>query len=78
MLYIYIYNFLFYISVVSPLEKTLLNNESQVDYASLIIDILKKAYEQFKNQKNGRMTLYLARNIAKMYEEKNNYEIALK
>lgn len=63
---------------LSPLEKTLLNNESQVDYASLIIDILKKAYEQFKNQKNGRMTLYLARNIAKMYEEKNNYEIALK
>jgi len=59
-------------------EKNILNNEEQVDYASLIIDILKKAYEQFKNQKNGRMTLYLARNIAKMYEEKNNYEIALK
>jgi len=59
-------------------EKKVLNNESQFDYASLIIDILKKAYEQFKNQKNGRMTLYLARNIAKMYEEMNNYEIALK
>ncbi|ORX82554.1 hypothetical protein BCR32DRAFT_267562 [Anaeromyces robustus] len=63
---------------LSAEEKNLLNSESQIDYASVIIDILKKAYEQFKNQKNGRMTLYLARNIAKMYEEKNNYEIALK
>jgi len=63
---------------VTEQEKKVLNNESQFDYASLIIDILKKAYEQFKNQKNGRMTLYLARNIAKMYEEMNNYEIALK
>jgi len=63
---------------LSPIDKNVLNSEKQVDYASLIIDILKKAYEQFKIQKNGRMTLYLARKIAKMYEEKNNYEIALK
>lgn len=56
----------------------LLANEKQVDHSNQTIELLTKSYEQFKKNRNGRMTLYLAAEIAGTYYETGKYEMALK
>jgi tetratricopeptide (TPR) repeat protein len=57
---------------------SLLKSEQQVDHSSLTIELLTKSYEQFKRYHNGRMTLYLAAEIAGTYYETGKFEMALK
>ncbi|KAI8146339.1 Gryzun, putative trafficking through golgi-domain-containing protein [Fennellomyces sp. T-0311] len=58
--------------------EVLLANERQVDHSGLTIELLTKSYEQFKKYRNGRMTLYLAAEIAGTYYETSKFEMALK
>lgn len=55
-----------------------LANEKLVDHSSLTIELLTKSYEQFKRYRNGRMTLYLAAEIAGTYYETGKFEMAIK
>ncbi|EPB84242.1 hypothetical protein HMPREF1544_09034 [Mucor circinelloides 1006PhL] len=55
-----------------------LQNEKLVDHSSLTIELLTKSYEQFKKYRNGRMTLYLAAEIAGTYYETGKFEMAIK
>ncbi|CAG8671699.1 3712_t:CDS:10, partial [Acaulospora morrowiae] len=52
--------------------------ERNLDHSTLTIELLTKSYEQFKKQKTGRMTLYLASQIAETYFEAGKYDMALK
>lgn len=52
--------------------------EKLVDHSNLTIELLTKSYEQFKRYRNGRMTLYLAAEIAGTYYETGKFEMALK
>ncbi|CAG8557135.1 1723_t:CDS:10 [Racocetra persica] len=52
--------------------------ERNIDHSTLTIELLTKSYEQFKKQKAGRMTLYLASEIAGTYFEAGKYDMALK
>ena len=52
--------------------------EKLVDHSSLTIELLTKSYEQFKRYRNGRMTLYLAAEIAGTYYETGKYDMAIK
>ncbi|KAG2200136.1 hypothetical protein INT47_012417 [Mucor saturninus] len=56
----------------------LFNAEKSVDHSSLTIELLTKSYEQFKRYRNGRMTLYLAAEIAGTYYETGKFEMAIK
>ncbi|KAJ3191020.1 hypothetical protein HK101_008161 [Irineochytrium annulatum] len=56
---------------------TALAEERQVDHGTLIIELLTKSYEQFKLHRAGRMTLYLASEIARTYEASGRHEMAL-
>ena len=58
--------------------ETLLANERQIDHSALTIELLTKSYEQFKKYRNGRMTLYLAAEIAGTSYETSKFEMALK
>lgn len=58
--------------------RNLLATESQVDHSGFTIELLTKSYEQFKRYHNGRMTLYLAAEIAGTYYESGKFEMALK
>lgn len=64
------------ISVLPP--QNILEAEQNIDHSTLTIELLTKSYEQFKAQKAGRMTLYLASEIANTYLESEKYETALK
>ncbi|TPX36615.1 hypothetical protein SmJEL517_g01153 [Synchytrium microbalum] len=55
-----------------------LATERQVDHASLSIELLTKSYEQFKRQRSGRTTLFLASEIARLYETSGKLEMALR
>ncbi|KAF0525068.1 Gryzun, putative trafficking through golgi-domain-containing protein [Gigaspora margarita] len=55
-----------------------LEAERKVDHSALTIELLTKSYEQFKKYKGGRMTLYLASEIAGAHYEAENYVMALK
>ncbi|KAF9980703.1 hypothetical protein BGZ75_008056 [Mortierella antarctica] len=48
------------------------------DEATLTIELLTKSYEQFKKYKAGRMTLFLASEIAGTYYTAGKFEMALK
>lgn len=52
--------------------------ERNTDHSTLTIELLTKSYEQFKKQKAGRMTLYLASEIAGTYFMAGKYDMALK
>ncbi|KAI9017652.1 Gryzun, putative trafficking through golgi-domain-containing protein [Gaertneriomyces semiglobifer] len=52
--------------------------ENTIDHATIVIELLTKAYEQFKKHKAGRMTLYLASEIARVYQQSGRHEMALK
>ncbi|CAG8562050.1 3931_t:CDS:10 [Ambispora leptoticha] len=56
----------------------MLEAEGNIDHAVITIELLTKSYEQFKRYKSGRMTLYLASEIASTYFESGKYEMALK
>ncbi|KAH9246015.1 hypothetical protein BASA81_016477 [Batrachochytrium salamandrivorans] len=56
---------------------TALDVEKTVDHPLNIIELLTKGYEQFKKSKNSRTTLYLASDIARIYEESGKYDMAL-
>lgn len=49
--------------------------ERSVDHAGIVIELLTKAYERFKNQKSGRVALYIAGEIARLYFEVGKYEM---
>ncbi|KAF9948811.1 hypothetical protein BGZ65_007801 [Modicella reniformis] len=55
-----------------------MNAERAVDHLSLTIELLTKSYEQFKRYKAGRMTLFLASEIAGTYYTAGKFEMALK
>lgn len=55
-----------------------IEKEKLVDHSNLTIELLTKSYEQFKRYRNGRMTLYLAAEIAGTYYETGKFEMALK
>ncbi|CAG8514102.1 18433_t:CDS:10 [Dentiscutata erythropus] len=57
---------------------SVLEAERSVDHSTLTIELLTKSYEQFKKHKGGRMTLYLASEIAGAYFEAKKYDMALK
>ncbi|KAI7905331.1 Gryzun, putative trafficking through golgi-domain-containing protein [Cokeromyces recurvatus] len=59
-------------------NNSLLQNERLVDHSSLTIELLTKSYEQFKRYRNGRMTLYLAAEIAGTYYETGKFDMAIK
>ncbi|KAI8820769.1 Gryzun, putative trafficking through golgi-domain-containing protein [Fimicolochytrium jonesii] len=54
------------------------NSQHGVDLATLVIELLTKSYEQFKKHRAGRMTLFLASEIARVYEMSGKYDMALK
>ncbi|KAI9296935.1 hypothetical protein K502DRAFT_347560 [Neoconidiobolus thromboides FSU 785] len=56
----------------------ILDKESEVDHTQLIIESLSKSYEQFKKYKGGRMTLWVASEIADSYLLAEKYDLALK
>jgi hypothetical protein len=58
--------------------QNILEAERNVDHSTLTVELLTKSYEQFKAQKTGRMTLYLASEIANTYLDAGKYETALK
>ncbi|KAJ3023675.1 hypothetical protein HKX48_001899 [Thoreauomyces humboldtii] len=65
----------------SPYAQSLeqaLQKEDSVDHATFVIELLTKSYEQFKKQRAGRMTLFLASEIARVYEASGKHEMALK
>jgi tetratricopeptide (TPR) repeat protein len=62
----------------TDINSTLVQNEKLVDHSSLTIELLTKSYEQFKRYRNGRMTLYLAAEIAGTYYETGKFEMAIK
>ncbi|KAG0336203.1 hypothetical protein BG004_008161 [Podila humilis] len=55
-----------------------INAERGIDHLSMTIELLTKSYEQFKRHKAGRMTLYLASEIAGTYYTSGKFEMALK
>ncbi|TPX39922.1 hypothetical protein SeMB42_g06184 [Synchytrium endobioticum] len=55
-----------------------LATERQVDHASLSIELLTKSYEQFKRQRAGRTTLFIASEIGRLYETSGKLELALR
>ncbi|KAF9585264.1 hypothetical protein BGW38_003138 [Lunasporangiospora selenospora] len=55
-----------------------MNAERAVDHLTLTIELLTKSYEQFKRYKAGRMTLYLASEIAGAYYSAGKFDMALK
>ena len=59
-------------------EEQAIEQERCIDHAALCVELLTKSYEHFKRQKHGRMTLFLASEIADEYFESNKYEMALK
>ncbi|KAI8815244.1 Gryzun, putative trafficking through golgi-domain-containing protein [Cladochytrium replicatum] len=61
-----------------PSLETLIAAEGSLDHSALVIELLTKSYEQFKKQKSGRMTLYLAAEIARTYQESGKQEMAYK
>ncbi|KAJ1558908.1 hypothetical protein HK096_006580 [Nowakowskiella sp. JEL0078] len=48
------------------------------DHPSVIVELLTKAYEHFKKQKSSRTTLFIASEIARIYEESGKYDMAFK
>ncbi|PKC06517.1 hypothetical protein RhiirA5_419462 [Rhizophagus irregularis] len=63
-------------SILPPQD--ILDAEQSIDHSTLTIELYTKSYEQFKAQKTGRMTLYLASEIANTYLDAGKYETALK
>ncbi|GBC06239.1 hypothetical protein RclHR1_06700003 [Rhizophagus clarus] len=63
-------------SILPPQDT--LDAEQSIDHSTLTIELYTKSYEQFKTQKTGRMTLYLASEIANTYLDAGKYETALK
>lgn len=61
-----------------PASSTSFTAEKSIDHSSLTIELLTKSYEQFKRYRNGRMTLYLAAEIAGTYYETGKFEMAIK
>ncbi|KAG0317298.1 hypothetical protein BGZ97_005596 [Linnemannia gamsii] len=55
-----------------------MNAERAIDHLALTIELLTKSYEQFKRHKAGRMTLFLASEIAGTYYTAGKFEMALK
>ncbi|KAF9097975.1 hypothetical protein BGX29_007838 [Mortierella sp. GBA35] len=55
-----------------------MNAERAIDHLGLTIELLTKSYEQFKRYKAGRMTLFLASEIAGTYYAAGKFEMALK
>ncbi|KAF9020250.1 hypothetical protein BGZ52_002720 [Haplosporangium bisporale] len=55
-----------------------MNAERGIDHLALTIELLTKSYEQFKRHKSGRMTLFLASEIAGTYYTAGKFEMALK
>ncbi|KAG0227447.1 hypothetical protein BGW42_002955 [Actinomortierella wolfii] len=55
-----------------------MNAERAIDHYGLTIELLTKSYEQFKKHKAGRMTLFLASEIAGCYYSAGKFEMALK
>ncbi|KAG0364056.1 Foie gras liver health family 1-domain-containing protein [Gamsiella multidivaricata] len=55
-----------------------MNAERTIDHLALTIELLTKSYEQFKRYKAGRMTLFLASEIAGTYYTAGKFEMALK
>jgi len=55
-----------------------MNAERTIDHLSLTVELLTKSYEQFKRHKSGRMTMFLASEIAGTYYTAGKFEMALK
>ncbi|KAF9106580.1 hypothetical protein BGX27_009108 [Mortierella sp. AM989] len=55
-----------------------MNAERAIDHLALTIELLTKSYEQFKRYKAGRMTLFLASEIAGTYYNAGKFDMALK
>ncbi|KAI8814094.1 Gryzun, putative trafficking through golgi-domain-containing protein [Cladochytrium replicatum] len=65
-------------ATVRPSFQAIIAAEGSLDHSALVIELLTKSYEQFKKQKSGRMTLYLAAEIARIYQESGKQEMAYK
>lgn len=55
-----------------------MDNELQVDHLTLTLELLTKAYEQFKISKSKRINVFIASEIAMIYETSGKFDIALK
>ncbi|KAF8971298.1 hypothetical protein BGZ46_010312 [Entomortierella lignicola] len=55
-----------------------MNAERAIDHLEQTIELLTKSYEQFKRYKSGRMTLFLASEIAGAYYNAGKFDMALK
>ncbi|KAG0231556.1 hypothetical protein BGW41_002159 [Actinomortierella wolfii] len=65
-------------SIPFPPNLQTMNAERAIDHYGLTIELLTKSYEQFKKHKAGRMTLFLASEIAGCYYSAGKFEMALK
>ncbi|GAA94378.1 uncharacterized protein L969DRAFT_96482 [Mixia osmundae IAM 14324] len=55
-----------------------LQYEGKIKHDELTIDLLSKAYEIFKRQRSNRLSLYIAGQIARVHDESDNAEMALR
>ncbi|KAJ3416366.1 hypothetical protein HDV05_001934 [Chytridiales sp. JEL 0842] len=70
--------FALHTSYHGSIAEQVLAAERAVDHGTFVIDLLTKSYEQFKKYKSGRMTLFLASEIARVYHNSGKHEMALK
>jgi hypothetical protein len=56
-------------------HRKVMEAERNVDHAGIVIELLTKSYERFKNQKSGRVALYIAGEIARLYYNTEKYEM---
>lgn len=73
---IFNWKFIFLINMI--INDTRYKHIKSLDLVSQSIDLLTRAYEQFKNHSSTRMTLILAYEIAKTYIETGKHEVAMK
>ncbi|KAI8915996.1 Gryzun, putative trafficking through golgi-domain-containing protein, partial [Gorgonomyces haynaldii] len=68
----------YYLTAARSAEERWKRSNDAVDHSAAVLELLTKAYEFFKKQKTSRMTLYMASEIARVYQQDGKHEIAYK
>lgn len=53
-------------------------DDHSVEFCAVIVELLTRSYENFKKLKASRMSLYIASEIARIYEQNGKFDMALK
>ena len=67
-----------FIVVMSLLPSEMIETEKNASHTTIIIDLLTRSYENFKKYKSSRMTLFIASEIARVYQQSQQFDTALK